>query len=173
MPDVGEYLVVERLRDGRDIEIRALHPADRDDMLAAIGRTGGQSLQRRFFVIKRGFSDREIAFFINIDFDKHVALVALTEEEGRPAIIGGGRYVVASAGQAEVAFLVVDAYQGRGVGRLLVKHLIAVARKASLRALTAEVLPENGAMLRLFKDFGFRPAPHRDFGVVHLVLELV
>src|SRR5690242_8177323 len=78
----GNYSVTEQLRDGRGVEIRALRPDDKDDMLAAVGRTGVQSLQRRFFVAKRGFSDREIAFFMNIDFVNHVALAALAEEDG-------------------------------------------------------------------------------------------
>jgi ribosomal protein S18 acetylase RimI-like enzyme len=173
MIDPGSYTAMEHLRDGSGIEIRALHKEDRDDMLAAVGRTSGPSLQRRFFGIKRGFSDAEIAFFMNIDFDKHVALVALLSEDGRPSIVGGGRYVLVKDDEAELAFLVIDAYQGQGIGRLLMKHLTAIAKKRGLRALTAEVLPENAAMLRLFKDFGFRTVPQRDFSAVHLVLELV
>jgi RimJ/RimL family protein N-acetyltransferase len=172
MADAAAYSVFERLRDGRQIEIRALHREDREDMLAAVGRAGSQSLQRRFFVIKRGFSDREIAFFTEIDFDKHVALVALIEEADRPVIVAGGRYIVVKAGQAELAFLVVDAYQGLGIGRLLLKHLVDIARRADLRELTADVLPENAGMLRLFRQSGFRPAPHGDYGVIHLMLQL-
>lgn len=172
MTNPGSFTATEHLRDGRTIEIRALHRDDREEMLAAVGRTSGASLQRRFFAIKRGFSDAEIAFFMDIDFEKHVALVALLAEDGRPAIVGGGRYVLVEDGEAEVAFLVIDLYQGQGIGRLLVKHLIAIARKNGLRALKAEVLPQNAAMLRLFKDFGFRTIPQRDFSAVHLALEL-
>ena len=85
---------VEHLRDGRPIEIRALRPDDRAEMLAAIGRTSTQSLQRRFFAPKKGFSEQEMAFFLNIDFDNHVALVAQIDEDGHPVIAGGGRYIV-------------------------------------------------------------------------------
>jgi ribosomal protein S18 acetylase RimI-like enzyme len=173
MTDAGSYTATEHLRDGRMIEIRALHRGDREDMLAAVGRTSVPSLQRRFFAIKRGFSDAETAFFINIDFEKHVALVALLTEDGRPAIVGGGRYVLVSEAEAELAFLVIDAYQGRGIGRLLLKHLMVIAREKGLRALAAEVLPENAAMLRLFKDFGFATVPQRDFSTVHLRCKLV
>ena len=102
MFEPSEYRAIEHLRDGRQIEIRALRPDDKDDMLAAIGRTGMQSLQRRFFAVKRGFSEKEIAFFMNIDFSDHVALIALADEDGRPAIIGGGRYIVVEPGQAEI-----------------------------------------------------------------------
>lgn len=168
----GSYTATEHLRDGRVIEIRALHKNDREDMLAAIGRTSGASLQRRFFGVKRGFSESEIAFFLDIDFDRHVALAALLDDDGRPAIVGGGRYVLVRDGEAELAFLVIDAYQGQGIGRLLLKHLIAIAQAKGLHALSAEVLPENAAMLRLFGNFGFTTVPQRDFSAIHLVREL-
>jgi GNAT superfamily N-acetyltransferase len=172
MPTPEDYSATEQLRDGRNVEIRALHPIDKEDMLAAIGRTGSQSLQRRFFVAKRGFSEREITFFMNIDFIKHVALIALAEEDGRKIIIGGGRYIVTDPGGAEVAFVVIDDYQGQGVGTLLMRHLAALARKAGLRELVADVLPENTAMRKVFGKFGFQARRGNDPQVVHLVLAL-
>jgi RimJ/RimL family protein N-acetyltransferase len=168
----GDYSATERLRDGRDVEIRALRPDDKDDMLAAVGRTGMQSLQRRFFVVKRGFSEKEIAFFMNIDFANHVALVALAGEDGRKVIIGGGRYIVTEPGQAEIAFVVIDDYQGQGVGTLLMRHLAVIARTAGLKELVAEVLPENAAMRKVFSKFGFQARRGRDPQVVHLALIL-
>ena len=170
MPE--NYSATERTRDGREVEIRALRPDDKDDMLAAVGRTGMQSLQRRFFVVKRGFSEKEIAFFMNIDFANHVALVALAQEDGRKVIIGGGRYVVTEPGKAEIAFVVIDDYQGQGIGTLLMRHLAVIARKAGLKELVAEVLPENAAMRKVFGKFGFQARRSRDPQVVHLVLVL-
>jgi RimJ/RimL family protein N-acetyltransferase len=166
------YSATERMRDGREVEIRALQPDDRDDMLAAIGRTGTQSLQRRFFVVKRGFSEKEIAFFMNTDFTNHVALVALAEEDGRKVIIGGGRYIVTEPGVAEIAFVVIDDYQGQGIGTLLMRHLAVVGRAAGLKQLIAEVLPENAAMRKVFGKFGFEARRGRDPQLVHLVLSL-
>jgi len=167
-----DYLVSEKLRDGRSVDIRALRPNDRADMLAAIERTSTQSLQRRFFVTKKGFSEREIDFFVNIDFNNHVALVAQASEDGRPAIVAGGRYIVVEPGRAEIAFVVVDAYQGQGIGGALMRHLAVLAREAGLKELVAEVLPENAAMLKVFSKFGFKPGPRRDPTVVHLELQL-
>src|SRR6202021_668704 len=115
MSETADYSVKQRLRDGRELEIRALRPEDQADMLEAIGRTGTQSLQRRFFVAKRGFSDREIAFFMNIDFINHVALVALVAENEQPTIAGGGRYIVGQPGRAEGAFLACEGYQELGI----------------------------------------------------------
>jgi ribosomal protein S18 acetylase RimI-like enzyme len=170
MPEA--YRAIEHLRDGRPIEIRAVRPNDRDDMLAAIGRTSTESLRRRFFVVKRGFSQKEIDFFVRIDFRDHVALIALADEDGRPTIVGGGRYVVVEPGSAEVAFIVIDGYQGQGIGSHLMRHLAGIARDAGLTELIAEVLPENTAMRKVFSKFGFKPAPRREPQVIHLVMQL-
>jgi RimJ/RimL family protein N-acetyltransferase len=173
MARAADYSAVERLRDGRTIEIRALRQDDQEDMLAAVDRTSVQSLQRRFFVPKRGFSDKEISFFMNIDFTNHVALLAQIEEDSRPVIVGGGRYIIVQPGQAELAFVVVDAYQGKGIGKMLMRHLLSIARDAGLKELTAEVLPENTAMLKVFNGFGFRARAGVDPQVRHLALQLV
>jgi ribosomal protein S18 acetylase RimI-like enzyme len=66
----------------------------------------------------------------------------------------------------------VDAYQGQGIGTILMRHLAVLARNAGLKELIAEVLPENTAMLKLFKKFGFRPDAKGSPQVVHLTLQL-
>ena len=172
MSGASEYSAVEPLRDGRRVEIRALKPDDREGLVAAVGRTSDQSLYRRFFGAKRDFSEREIAFFLNVDFVNHVALVAVLEEDGRPVIIAGGRYVVVQPGKAEVAFAVVDRYQGRGIGAALLRHLAAIARAAGLEELIAEVLPDNIAMLKVFEKSGLRVSTTREPRVVHVTLGL-
>jgi ribosomal protein S18 acetylase RimI-like enzyme len=86
--------------------------------------------------------------------------------------VGGARYVAAGPGCAETAFMVIDAWQGRGIGGLLLRHLISLAREAGLKELTAEVLPNNAAMLRLFRRFGFERAERRDPHTVHMALTL-
>jgi RimJ/RimL family protein N-acetyltransferase len=172
MQERADYSAVQHLRDGRQIQIRALRPNDSAEMLAAIGRTSPQSLQRRFFAPKKGFSEREMAFFLNIDFKSHVALVAQIDEEGHPVIVGGGRFIVVRPGQAEIAFVVVDAYQGQGIGTMLMRHLAGLARDAGLKELIAEVLPENTAMLKVFNKFGFRPGSKREPQVIHLIMQL-
>jgi RimJ/RimL family protein N-acetyltransferase len=172
MPAAVDYSVREHLRDDSPITIRALRPDDRTEMLAAIGRTSMQSLQRRFFVPKKGFSEREMTFFLDIDFESHVAIVAEIAEDGCAVIAGGGRYIVVQPGQAEIAFVVVDAYQGQGIGTILMRHLAVLARDAGLRELVAEVLPENTAMLKLFRKFGFRADAKGSPQVVHLTLQL-
>ena len=166
------YSRFETLPDGRRYEIRALRPEDGADLVAAIKSVSKQSLFRRFFAVRREFTDKEIAFFVNVDFVNHVALVAVIENAGRATIIGGGRYVVVKAGIAELAFAVIDAYQGQGIGAALMRHLAAIARDAGLQKLTAEVLAENNAMLKVFANSGLPITTSREADVVHVALRL-
>jgi RimJ/RimL family protein N-acetyltransferase len=172
MSDSATYSAVELLRNGQQVEIRALRPDDRASLLAAVSRTSSQSLYRRFFAVKRGFTEQEIVFFSNVDFVSHVALVAVMEDGGQPLIVGGGRYIVVQPGQAEVAFVVVDQYQGQGIGAKLLHHLAVIARDAGLKELVAEVLPDNTSMLKVFERSGFRLGTRREPQGAHITLHL-
>jgi len=170
--DAATYTAEERLRDGRAFEIRALKPSDEADMLAAIDRIGAQSLYRRFMGAKRGFSEKERAFFLNVDFVNHVALVAVVKEGDRASIVAGGRYIIEEPGMAEVAFAVVDDYQGKGIGAVLLRHLAAIARKAGLKEFTAEVLSDNAPMLKVFERSGLEVSSRRSADGMHIILKL-
>jgi len=167
-----DYAAIETLRDGRTAAIRALKPDDRAALTEAVKRTSAESLFRRFFAPKRGFTEQEIAYYLNVDFLTHVALVAVLEEAGGPAIAGGGRYIVLQPGQAEIAFAVVDQYQGRGIGAALLRHLVAIGRQAGLRELVADVLPDNAPMLKMFKASGLPVTMRHAAGAVHVTLDL-
>ena len=172
MLDAARYSMIERLKDGRAVAIRALKPEDRDEFLAAVGRSSAQSLYQRFFAVKRGFSKQEIDRFVNVDFANHVALVAVLAGETRTVIVGGGRYVVVRAGLAEVAFAVVDEYQGHGIGSLLMRHLVMIAHASGIDELTADVLATNLVMLKMFEKSGFPMSVTRDSSVVHVSLRI-
>jgi len=173
MIEVANYSAIERLRTGREVEIRALHAEDCAELLAAFERLSEQTIYRRFFGAKRVLTGEEISFFVNVDFASHVALVAVFEENGRTAIVGGARYVVTVPGQAELAFAVIDQYQGQGIGRALMRHLVAIARGAGLCKLIAEVLPDNLAMLKVFASSGLCLRVSRQNQTVHISLQLL
>ena len=170
--NAANYAATERLRDGADLEIRALRPSDRAAMLESIGRFSNQALHRRFFAPKRNFSEREIDFFLNVDFESHVALVAELSEGGRRVIVGGSRYVVCRPGCAEIAFAIDDPHQKRGIATHLIAHLIRIAREAGLTEFIAEVLPENVPMLKVFERCGLVMTTRQERGVVHVTLAL-
>ena len=172
MTAAAQYSAIEKLRDGRRLEVRALVPDDRDSILKAFNRSSPQSLRRRFFAAKGGLTEKEIEFFSKVDFVKHVALAAVVEEEGQPVIVGGGRYVLTEPGQAEIAFAIIDQYQGKGIGAILMRHLATIAREAGLKEFVAEVLPENVPMLTVFKKSGLRVQTRREARVVRVTLWL-
>ena len=171
MMEAAKYSVLEQLHNGRRIEIRALNPGDRTELVAAVAGSSAQSLYRRFFGVRRHFTEKEIAFFTGVDFIKHVALIAVVvEEEGRSVIGGGGRYVVLEPGKAEIAFAVVDRYQGQGIGTALMRHLTGLARESGLKELVAEVLPDNLPMLKVFERSGLPMSARRQSQVVEVNL---
>jgi RimJ/RimL family protein N-acetyltransferase len=172
MLEPAEYSAVEMLRDGRIVEIRAIRPNDGVELAAAIDRSSTQSIYRRFFAVRRFFSDKEFELFSNVDFVTHVALVAVLEEDDKSTIVGGCRYIVAHPGTAEMAFFVVDRFQGKGIGAALMCHLAAIAHSAGLNELVADVLSDNTAMLKLIGKCGLRVISKQQPGVLHVTLKL-
>ena len=170
MIDAANYSATETLRDGRTVEIRTQRSQDREGMHAAIARFSSGSLHRRFFAVRHEFSEKETDYFLDIDFVNHVALVAVANDAGQATIVGGGRYVVVQPGQAEVAFAIVDAYQGLSIGSALMRHLATLGREAGLRELIAEVLAENVPMLNVFERSGLTMNTRREGSVVHVTL---
>jgi RimJ/RimL family protein N-acetyltransferase len=171
--NIRDYSAREGLRDGGEIEIRALRPEDRTALLAAVARSSAQSLYRRFFTAKRNFTEPEISFFLNVDFVTHVALVAVLREHGQSTLVGGARYVMSKPERAEVAFAIVDEHQGRGIGKILLSHLVRIARGAGIKEFVADVLAQNVAMLKVFAGSGLIFSAKREGSTTHVVLKLV
>jgi len=167
-----DYSAVEALRNGVRVVVRALRPADRDALLAAVRGMSDKSVYRRFFAFRREFSESEIAKFVDIDFRDHVALVAVVDDGREEEIAAGARYVTIAPGKAEVACAVTDKYQGQGLGKIMFRHLGSVAQKAGMRELVAEVLPDNLPMLKVFEGSGFPVAVQRTPDAVHVTMQL-
>jgi ribosomal protein S18 acetylase RimI-like enzyme len=172
MDGLASYSAIEVLRNGDRVEIRALRPSDRSALENAVDRTSPLSLYRRFFAVRTVFTEAQASYFVDVDFKKHVALVAVVNEGTAPLIAGGGRYVLVGNDKAEIAFMIIDAYQGRGIGRILLRHLAAIAKDAGIRQFVAEVLPENTPMLRLFEKSGLHINVQSERGVTHVTLDL-
>src|SRR5262249_35198475 len=140
--NAAEYAATERLRNGASRTTGALRPSDGAEMLAAVGRFSEETLHRRFFAPKRSFSEREIDFFLNVDFENHVALAAVLSQDGQEMIVGGARYILTHPGCAEAAFAIDDPHQILGTSPHIIPHLIGIARAATLAPFIPEGLPE-------------------------------
>ena len=173
IPDPAGYSADEVLRDGGPILIRAIRPDDKQRLLEHFARLSPRSIYQRFFGFKRSLNDQDLRNFTELDFLDNVGLAATIGVGDDERLIGVGRYM-RSGGRdsAEVAFAVLDDYQGRGVGTLLLKHLASVARQTSIKKFIAYVMGSNRQMLEVFANSGFRECDSFESGTVRVTLEI-
>jgi acetate---CoA ligase (ADP-forming) len=159
----SEYELDVVLRDGAGVLIRPIRPDDADLFMDLFNRMGAESRYFRFFRVKESIDEKEIAYFTSVDYEKRMALVALSH--GR--MIGVGRYDVLDDDPttAEVAFGVADEHQGRGIGTELLQLLTSYARGHGIERFRAFVLPDNRQMMRVFRNSGFELSRTLDDGV--------
>ncbi|MBM7442680.1 GNAT family N-acetyltransferase [Streptomyces sp. HB132] len=174
-PDHWEADVV--LRDGGTARIRPITTDDAERLVSFYEQVSDESKYYRFFAPYPRLSARDVHRFTHHDYVDRVGLAVTIggefiatvrfdriDERGRPAS--------APSDEAEVAFLVQDAHQGRGVASALLEHIAAVARERGIRRFAAEVLPANNKMIKVFRDAGFTQQRSFEDGSVHLTLDL-
>ena len=176
MSHARKFPVDHVLKDGTRVTIRAIRPDDRDRFLEAFRLLEKDSIYTRFFSPRNDLTEAELDRAVNVDFVREVALVVTTGTARGETIIASGRYIAiggpGTERSAEVAFVVEEDYQGRGIASRLLAHLAALARSQSLEHFEADVLSQNSPMLAVFKRCGFPMRQRRDGGVIHLTLEL-
>jgi len=169
------YLAKETLKDGTEVTIRAIQPADSASVLEGFKNLDRDAIYRRFFSLKKELSDAEVKQLTDVDFSQVVALVVTIETGKGETLIAGGRYAVENpetSQAAELAFLTDEAYRGRGIAGLLLRHLIRVAQKAGISRFDADVLADNHPMLVVFRRSGLPMRQQREGSVIHLTLDL-
>ncbi|GGS67068.1 GNAT family N-acetyltransferase [Planobispora rosea] len=156
------------LSDGGTAHVRPIKPADADRLRAFYSRLSEESIYFRFFGPRPRLSDREVTWFTTVDYVDRVALIATIGTE-MVAVI---RYDRIEPGEAEVAFLVEDAHQGRGVASVLLEHLAETARENGIAKFVADVLPANQKMMAVLKQAGYTAQSRFADGVVRMTLDL-
>ncbi|SHN83933.1 Acyl-CoA synthetase (NDP forming) [Geodermatophilus obscurus] len=155
--------------DGGTVHLRPICPEDAEGLVGLMDRSSDQTRYYRFFGPMKRLSDRDLHRFTHVDHDARAAFVLVLGDQ----IIGVGRYDrYPGTDDAEVAFLVEDAHQGRGLGSVLLEHLAAAARERGIQNFVAEVLAQNNRMVRVFLDAGYTPTRSYEEGVVHLTFPI-
>src|SRR5690349_5869942 len=154
------------LADGTAVHLRRIRPEDAPAIVEFHSRMSDRTRYLRYFSPYPRIPERDLERFVNVDHHDREALVIVTG----PRILAVGRYerLGPESPEAEVAFVVEDAHQGRGIGSVLLERLAEPARHNGIERFVAEVLPENGGMLRVFSDFGYQIRRRYADGVVHL-----
>ncbi|MFC7982414.1 GNAT family N-acetyltransferase [Streptomyces sp. NPDC057336] len=161
------------LRDGGTARVRPITVDDAERLVSFYEQVSDESKYYRFFAPYPRLSAKDVHRFTHHDFVDRVGLAATVGGEFIATVrydrIGaGGTPATAPADEAEVAFLVQDAHQGRGVASALLEHIAAVARERGIRRFAAEVLPANTKMIKVFMDAGYTQKRSFEDGVVRL-----
>nr|WP_229837217.1 GNAT family N-acetyltransferase [Dactylosporangium sucinum] len=154
------------LSDGTTVHLRPIRPDDADRIVALHGRFSERTRYMRYFSAYPRIPQRDLDRFVNVDHHDREAFVV--EHAGELIAVGRYERLGARSHQAEVAFVVEDVHQGRGIGSVLIEHLVAAAGTVGITEFEADVLPVNQAMLRVFMAAGFRIERQFADGVVHL-----
>jgi RimJ/RimL family protein N-acetyltransferase len=156
---------------GASLHIRPISVDDRERLAAAFDALSERSRQLRFLAPKPRLSSAELTYLTDVDHRTHEALVAIEPASGR--IVGVARYatVAGASDTADVAFVVADEWQGRGVGTRLMRDLRERAIANGLARLVATTLHENRAARVVLRRAGFR-TQHMAGGMLELALEL-
>jgi acyl-CoA synthetase (NDP forming)/RimJ/RimL family protein N-acetyltransferase len=155
--------------DGGTVHLRPITPQDADRLVAFHTGLSQRTRFLRYFSAYPRIPERDLIRFTTVDHHYRVAFVVELGDK----IIAVGRYEgTPTSDEAEVAFVVADEHQGRGIGSVLLEHLAAAASECGIKRFNAIVLAENSAMIRVFRDAGYEISRHLDQGEVSLEFDV-
>ena len=139
-----------RLRNGARVRLRPIRPEDEDRLIALYGRLSPESARQRFFTNMKWLPRAWARYFANVDYHDRLAVVAEREEAGRIVLNGVARYDASrTPGSAEIALVVEDAWQGLGLGAILLEAILQAGESRGIHEFRADVLADNRRMLAL------------------------
>jgi len=162
-----------KLRDGGELLIRPIRPDDEDKIKGMFYSFSEQTKYLRYHGTLKSMPHNKLQVFCNVDYDSEMALVVSRGRAGHEELIGVGRYMTNPGKRsAEMAFVVSDAWQRKGIGSYLFKRLVEIGRQAGIRQFNADVLPENSGMLKIFHRSGLNTETQTEEGVVRVTMKL-
>jgi acetyltransferase len=164
----------QQLPDGTDIIIRPIRPEDAEMEQEFVRNLSKESRYMRFMQALRELTPDMLVRLTQIDYDREMAFLALTRQDGKEVEMGVARYAInPDKSTCEFALVIGDEWQNRGLGGLMMQTLIDAARAKGLRTIEGEVLPHNNGMLKLMQRLGFtRHQDGLDDGVVMVTKRL-
>lgn len=172
-PYPEQYESREVTKDGVEVYLRPIKPEDAPLLLDLFDSMSKKSRYYRFFSPMKTLSRGMLVRLTQVDYDRHIALVALHKEDGKEKMVGVARVISgADRNRAEFSVAVGDPWQGKGIGRKLLERSLEVAKDYGIKKVYGEVLAENREMLRLGRELGFETRPDGDAGDYVLTTEI-
>lgn len=160
------------LNSGTELYFRPIHPTDEPLMRDLLYDLSQETLYYRFMSHNQHFGSREIQNFVYVDHRKDVAIVGTLPEAHGDDIVAVGRYYLDErTNRAEVAFVIRDEWQNKGLGTFMFKHLITLAKASGISGFTAEVLRDNKRMHAIFNHSGYKVQSVVEEGVYSFRIE--
>jgi acetyltransferase len=151
-----KYKIHATTRGGLDVVIRPMRPDDAPRLKELFYTLSPKTIYFRFFTQLHAPSEEMFAKLALVDHDRHVVLVAVQDEAHDEKILGVFRLMSGPDGkQAELAVVVGDPWQGKGVGAKLIEHGFSIAKERGIESVVGMALPENKTILRLARRLGF------------------
>lgn len=175
MADYPVELVRQRyLFDGTPVTIRPIRAEDAAMEQDFVQHLSADSRYKRFMSTLKELPPGKLKYLTEIDYVRHLALVAIIEQDGRPVEIGVARYVAGPSGDdCEFAIAIDDAWQGSGVAGILMLSLIDAAKARGMRKMEAFILASNDKMIKFARQLGFEVRRDADDpGMMHAVRSL-
>lgn len=161
------------MRDGSEVLLRPVQPADEPELTEMLYSLSSETVRRRFFAHTTTFPHKDVQRLTNIDYENNLAIVAAVPgPRGEEELVAIGQYFREPEDTAEVAFIVQDAWQDKGLGSRLMQVLAEAAKQRGICHFTATVLPENRAMINVFKHAGYSVTADFDGETYDIRIEL-
>ncbi|HEX9112908.1 MAG TPA: GNAT family N-acetyltransferase, partial [Nitrospirota bacterium] len=158
-------------RTGLDIFLRPVKLSDEHLLKDFFYSLSNDSMHRRFISTRTDMPHDRLQPFVVIDYTKEMVILAVLQQEKAEIIVGMAQYLIDETNHtAEVAFVVRDNFQGKGIGATLLSYVTYLARRKGLHGFTAAVLMENTQMLQLFEKAGFNIEKRTDSGIYELTM---
>jgi len=160
------------MEDGMEVTFRSIRPTDEPHMRDLVYNLSQETIYYRFMSHQPRFTSRQIQDFVYIDHRRDVAVVGtIPEAHGEQIIVVGTYYLNEKANMAEVAFVVRDGWQNKGLGTFVFHHLVKIAKRNGIAGFTAEVLRENERMQNVFNHSGCKVRSSLEEGVYSFVID--
>jgi acetyltransferase len=163
------------LKDSTHVVIRPIRPDDADDLQESFQRLSIQSIYLRFLSFKKELTDDEARQLATVDYDSRMAFVATRKENDHEIVLGVARYARLDPEHpdtAEAAVVVIDEYQGLGLGKKLLLRLVVYARAKGIRCIRGNLQVGNDRMLLLVKGSGLPHETHFVDGIWEVTIDL-
>lgn len=168
-----ELEAVKSFRNGLEVLFRPIKPSDEDMMRRLFYQFSDESKYLRYFARVSTMPHREMQKYVSIDYDKVFSIVGVVCNDRMERIIAEARYAYYEYEKAyELAFIVDEEYQGRGIATFMLDYLFKIARERGIKDIIANVLPQNDKMLRVFEKGNVKPKSTFADGVVELRFSL-